>query len=253
MLDRLDGDIAHSVNRAFAKTGNRKRGKMRTIVISSQKGGGGKTTLTALLSVEAERAGDGPAWLIDTDRQGTLSQWHERREAEKPERAAVSFAELAANLLTIATAHGGAFCFIDTAPTISGQTEKIIALADLVLIPVQPSPLDAWAIGDTVNIARSAGKPFLFVMTKANAQANITAQTIAALSHHGPVARSFIASRVAYAAAMATGRTAPEVAPSGPAAHETSAIWQEVRAQFTEFAKTRKSKVAKLGKEGAHA
>jgi chromosome partitioning protein len=60
---------------------------MKTIVISSQKGGGGKTTLTALLSVEAERAGDGPAWLIDTDQQGTLSQWHERREAEKPERA----------------------------------------------------------------------------------------------------------------------------------------------------------------------
>ena len=71
---------------------------MRTIVISSQKGGGGKTTLTALLAVEAERTGDGPAWLIDTDKQGTLSQWHERREAEKPERAEVAFAELKATL-----------------------------------------------------------------------------------------------------------------------------------------------------------
>jgi chromosome partitioning protein len=189
---------------------------MKTIVISSQKGGGGKTTLTALLSVEAERAGDGPAWLIDTDQQGTLSQWHERREAEKPERAEVPFAELRTSLPTIGKPHGGAFCFIDTAPTISDQTAAIIALADIVLIPVQPSPLDAWAIGDTVSIARNAGKPYLFVMTKANAQANITAQTIAALSHHGPVARSFIASRVAYAAAMASGNTAPESAPNRP-------------------------------------
>jgi chromosome partitioning protein len=226
---------------------------MKTIVISSQKGGGGKTTLTALLSVEAERAGDGPAWLIDTDQQGTLSQWHERREAEKPERAEVPFAELRTSLPTISKQHGGAFCFIDTAPTISDQTAALIALADLVLIPVQPSPLDAWAIGDTVTIARNAGKPYLFVMTKANAQANITAQTIAALSHHGPVARSFIASRVGYAAAMASGHTAPEAAPTGPAAQETAALWKEVKSQFPEFAKSVNKKIAKLGKERADA
>jgi chromosome partitioning protein len=224
---------------------------MRTIVISSQKGGGGKTTLTALLSVEAERAGDGPVWLIDTDQQGTLSQWHERREAEKPERAEVPFAELGTSLPTLAKQHDGAFCFIDTAPTISDQTAAIIALADLVLIPVQPSPLDAWAIGDTVSIARNAGKPYLFIMTKANAQANITAQTIAALSHHGPVARSFIASRVVYAAAMASGNTAPEVTPTGPAAQETAALWKEVKSQFPEFAKSGNKRIAKLGKERA--
>ena len=225
---------------------------MRTIVISSQKGGGGKTTLTALLAVEAERTGDGPAWLIDTDKQGTLSQWHERREAEKPERAEVTFAELKATLATMA-AQGAAFCFIDTAPTVTDQTKEIIELADLVLIPVQPSPLDAWAIGDTVNIVRDKGKPFLFVMTKANAQANVTAQTIAALSHHGPVSASFVASRVAYATAMSSGVTAPELAPSGPAAHETAAIWREVRAQFPEFAKKRNRKAAKLRTEAEHA
>jgi chromosome partitioning protein len=224
---------------------------MRTIVISSQKGGGGKTTLTALLGVEAERS-DGPAWLIDTDKQGTLSQWHDRREAERPERADIPFTGLKATLPTIA-AQGGAFCFIDTAPTVTEQTRKIIELADLVLIPVQPSPLDAWAIGDTVDIARDKGKPFLFVMTKANAQANVTAQTIAALSHHGPVAASFIASRVAYATAMASGLTAPELAASGPAAQETAAIWREVKAQFTEFAKSRIRKRAKVGTEAEHA
>ena len=134
---------------------------------------------------------------------------------------------------------------------------SIIKLADLVLIPVQPSPLDAWAIGDTVRITRDAGRPYLFVMTKANAQANVTAQTIAALSHHGPVARTFIANRVAYATAMASGLTAPEVAPTGPAAAETAALWQEVKSQFSgfwrEFTNSRKKKIAKLGKERADA
>jgi chromosome partitioning protein len=42
---------------------------MKTIVITSQKGGSGKTTLAAHLVVEAERADDAPAWLIDTDEQ----------------------------------------------------------------------------------------------------------------------------------------------------------------------------------------
>ena len=55
---------------------------MQTVVIGSQKGGSAKTTLAAHLAVEAERRGDGPAWLIDTDQQATLSTWHGRREAE---------------------------------------------------------------------------------------------------------------------------------------------------------------------------
>jgi len=58
---------------------------MKTIVITSQKGGSGKTMLAAHLAVEAERIGDGPVWLIDTDRQGTLSRWHERRTADTPQ------------------------------------------------------------------------------------------------------------------------------------------------------------------------
>ena len=155
---------------------------MKTIVITSQKGGSGKTTLAAHLSVEAERAGDAPAWLIDTDEQGTLSQWHERREHETPQRAEMPFTRLAEGLANMA-ARGAAYCFIDTAPTISAQSATIIKLADLVLIPVRPSPADLWAVSETVALVKDAGKPFLFVITQAKSQATITAQTVAALSH----------------------------------------------------------------------
>ena len=57
---------------------------MQTIVINSQKGGSGKTMLCKHLAVEAERAGDGPVFLIDTDPQGTLTAWHSKRDAERP-------------------------------------------------------------------------------------------------------------------------------------------------------------------------
>lgn len=132
---------------------------MKTIVIASQKGGSGKTTLAAHLAVEAESRGDAPTCIIDTDKQGTLSLWHERREEETPERVDVPLTRLAAGLVTLAE-RGVSYCFIDTAPTISDQNEALIKLADLVLIPVRPSPADLWAISETVRQVKAVGKSF---------------------------------------------------------------------------------------------
>jgi chromosome partitioning protein len=60
--------------------------------------------------------------------------------------------------------------------------------------------------------------------------ANITAQAIASLSHHGPVAETIVAMRVHYAAAMTDGRTAPELAHKGPGAREMAALWTNTKA-----------------------
>jgi chromosome partitioning protein len=206
---------------------------MKTIVVTSQKGGSGKTTLCAHLAVEAERVGDSPTWLIDTDKQGTLSVWHERRAAETPQRADVSLSQLGGGLSVLAN-HGAAYCFIDTPPTISDQNATILGLADLVLIPVRPSPADLWAVSHTVALTQEAGKPFIFVITQAKANASITAQTVAALSHHGRVAKTFIADRVPYAAAMTDGHSASELAGRNQAAQEIAGLWQDVKSCFNE-------------------
>src|ERR1039457_3695513 len=161
---------------------------MKTILITSQKGGSGKTMLAAHLAVEAERTGDAHAWLIDTDRQATLTRWHERRKADTPQRGEVRLEKLMTGLAALA-GQGAAYCFIDTAPTISDQTAALIDLADLVIIPVRPSPSDLWAVTETVQLVKDAGRPFLFVITQAKSQATITAQAIAALSEHGRVAK----------------------------------------------------------------
>ena len=52
---------------------------MRGLVLASQKGGAGKTTLSRHLAVEAERAGAGPVVLLDADPQGGLAAWWNRR------------------------------------------------------------------------------------------------------------------------------------------------------------------------------
>ena len=197
--------------------------------------------LTAHLSVEAERAGDAPVWLIDTDRQATLTLWHERRKAETPQRGEVRLEKLRTGLATLDSS-GAAYCFIDTAPTISDQTTALIACADLVLIPVRPSPSDLWSVAETVELVKNAARPFLFVITQAKPHATITAQAIAALSQHGRVAQAFISDRVAYAAAMTGGNTAPEVSPRGPAVEEVAALWSEVKSCFNEKLKSERKR-----------
>jgi chromosome partitioning protein len=220
---------------------------MKTIVISSQKGGSAKTTLTALLSVAAELAGDGPACIIDTDQQGSLTRWHERRESETPMRADIPLKDLGAALSTIATTHGARYCFIDTAPAISNESAAIIALADLVLIPVQPSPVDLWAAADTIELVKAAGKPFRFVVTKAKERATITAQTVAALSNYGRVSQNFVMDRVAYAVAMTGGNTAPEIQPKGLAAAEVDLLWREIKDAFQQNSKAVRKKAVLHG------
>lgn len=202
---------------------------MRTIVVNSQKGGSGKTTLCAHLSVEAERSGNGPVFLIDTDPQGTMTTWHEKRQAEAPQRVELPFENIAEGLKQLRHRNAG-FCFIDTAPSRTDETAALFKRADLVLVPIRPSPADLWAASATVELLKRDSIPFLFILNQVKANAGITAQAAASLSHHGPVAETFMGDRVPYAAAMTDGRTATEITPKGPAATETAALWRNIQA-----------------------
>ena len=192
---------------------------MKTIVLASQKGGAGKTTLAAHLAVVAEQEGPGPAVLIDTDPQGSLSAWWNAREADAPALASTSLADLPAKLQALASA-GFKLAVIDTPPAITAAIRDVVRLADLVLIPTRPSPHDLRAVGSTVDIAQETGRPFAFAVTQAKPTARLTVQAVAALSVHGAVAPSIVHDRVDYAASMVDGRTVRETDPRGRSAEE---------------------------------
>jgi chromosome partitioning protein len=208
---------------------------MKTVVITSQKGGSGKTTLTANLAVAVEHAKDGPAVLIDTDPQQTLATWWNVREAESPNLAPVNLRELPDRLGALRKA-GFTYCFIDTPPALTEQNGQVLKLADLVLIPTRPSPNDLWSLGATLDLVKKSGVPFAFVLTQAKANARITVQTIAALSQHGQVFQSIIHDRVDYAASMTDGRTVLEINPNAPAAAEVGELWGFTRKRLRELA-----------------
>ena len=212
---------------------------MKTVVLASQKGGAGKTTLAAHLAVAIEGAGDGPAVLIDTDPQGSLSAWWNSREAETPTLAPTTIAELPAKLAALAEA-GFAYAVIDTPPAITASIRAVIAAADLVLIPTRPSPHDLRAVGSTVDLAHDAARPFVFAVTQAKANARLTTQAVAALSQHGAVAGSIVHDRVDYASSMIDGRTVIETDPKGRSSAEMAELWGFVKARMHEGTKGRK-------------
>ena len=214
---------------------------MKTLVIASQKGGAGKTTIAAHIAVAAELAGIGPVVLLDTDPQGSLSDWWNTREAHTPALATTTLAELPEKLHALMIA-GVALAVIDTPPAITEAIRNVVRQADFVLIPTRPSPHDLRAVGHTVDIARDAQKPFAFCVTQAKPTARLTVQAVAALSAHGTVAPSIIHDRVDYAASMVDGRTVTETDAKGRSSAEIKDLLSFVQAQMHEKKKTSKKK-----------
>lgn len=209
---------------------------MYVLVLASQKGGSGKTTLSGHLAVEAERSGLGPVALIDTDPQGSLSEWWNARVAETPYFAKVALGDLSEALAHLQQS-GVQLAVIDTPPAITESIAQVVAHADLVLIPTRPSPHDLRAVGATVEIAERHNKPLVFVMNAATARARITGEAAVALSQHGTVAPVTVHHRVDFAASMVDGRTVGEVVPKSTSAKEIAGLWTYVQDRLSRVVK----------------
>src|SRR4051812_43755162 len=186
---------------------------MQTIVIASQKGGSGKTTLSRNLAVAV---GDDVA-LIDTDPQGSLTAWWNRREAETPILANID-GGISATLKALEEA-GMKMVIIDTPPSAHAFVADVIALADLVIVPVRPTPDDLDAVGPTLDMIEGAGRNFVFVVSQAKKRTKLAVETVPALAQHGKVSPIVVHDRVEFPTAALDGRGVVEVG-DGPAATE---------------------------------
>src|SRR5579871_402515 len=205
---------------------------MHILVLASQKGGSGKTTLSGHLAVEAVNARVGQVALIDTDPQGSLSHWWNARAASEPLFAKVGLLELGEALDHLARS-GVKLTVIDTPPAITESISSVISHADLVILPTRPSPHDLRAVGATVDIAERHGRPVLFVVNAATPRARITGEAAVALSQHGTVAPVTIHHRVDFAASMVDGRTVGEVLAKSQSAKEITELWLYIQEKLS--------------------
>jgi chromosome partitioning protein len=209
---------------------------MQVVAFASQKGGSGKTTLAGHIAVQAERSGDGPVALVDTDPQGSLADWWNEREAETPLFAHTSIARLADDLERM-RGMGIQLVVIDTPPAITATIAEVIRLCDLVVVPTRPSPHDLRAVGVTVELVERLGKPLVFVVNAASPRARITSEAVIALSQHGTLAPSILHNRTDFAASMIDGRTVMEVDDSSRSNVEIEQLWQYLRGRLKNLAR----------------
>ncbi len=204
---------------------------MKVIAVASQKGGSGKTTLAGHLAVQADMAGTGPVALVDTDPQGSLSEWWNEREAENPLFARTTIESLKDDIARMSQM-GIKLLIVDTPPAITETIATVIGLADLLIIPTRPSPHDLRAVGATVELAEGLGTPLVFVVNGATPRARITSEAAIALSQHGTLAPSVLHQRVDFASSMIDGRTVMELNPASKSSEEITKLWSYIQSRI---------------------
>ena len=134
----------------------------KIVLVTHQKGGVGKSTLTFNLAQNI--SSNAKIAVLDFDLQGSLSQLKDL----VTDFEIISFKGEIDDILKL----NYDFIFIDTPPYLSNHLPKLIAIADLVIVPTKAGILDLLAIKGTLELIEAANKTadtlVVFNMIKAN-------------------------------------------------------------------------------------
>jgi len=217
---------------------------MPTLALLHQKGGAGKTTLATNLAAAAHLAGR-RTLLIDLDGQGSSTDWSARRPEGgqldgltvvpwgKKKLPLPRFRELSA---------GYDMVVLDGPGGVESVSVSLALLADLVVVPCQPSGFDLWACVDTAKMLDEAdemreqmGKPAarrLFVLNRMDAD-SLSEAAPSAFADAGEVSDVRLWNRVAFRRAGTEGGSVLTIEPQGKAAGEVKALYEDVLRRLT--------------------
>ena len=198
----------------------------------NQKGGVGKTTL-AIHVADALSRRRSRVLLIDADPQQTAMKWSTFRAGENRFSViAMAKPTLHKELPPIYADYDD--IVIDGPPRVHDLAKSIILSADLLLMPVQPSPADVWATSETVDLVAEArvfkeSLKSAIVINRKIVNTVIGRDVREALSTlNTPILQSDISQRVAFAEALNTGQTVMDLDARGRAANEVDAFVSEL-------------------------
>lgn len=204
---------------------------MQVIAVLNQKGGAGKTTIATHLARALQLRGS-DILLVDSDPQGSARDWAAVREDQTVPVVGIDRPTIERDLKQIAEKE---YVVIDGAPQAHDLAVSAIKAADLVLIPVQPSPYDIWATSDLVELVKQRieitdGKlQAAFVVSRAIKGTKIGSEVNEALTGYDlPILETRITQRVIYPVSAASGSTVLDEEPNSEAAAEIKALVEEV-------------------------
>ena len=152
----------------------------KVITVAQQKGGTGKTTLVVQLALAFIKYHNLKVAIIDTDPQGSLGKWFMIRSDNGLSETNLTFktaslwgAQYESKILK----QDHDIVFIDTPPKIESDARPAIEAANLVIIPVAPSPVDFWATEGIIEIAKKAKRKVLIQINRANYRSKLISKT----------------------------------------------------------------------------
>jgi chromosome partitioning protein len=207
----------------------------RIITVAQQKGGAGKTTLVAHLAVAWAGAGKRVA-AVDIDPQQSLTSWYKLRTELLGEEAAlggrlvvrtITGWRAAAEIERLARDHD--VVVVDSPPHAETEAKIAVRAAHLVVLPIQPSPMDLWATRATLDLAKAEGTPAILVLNRVPPRARLTEAMTRGMTDLGAtIADAQLGNRVALAATMLEGKGVTEAQPRSTAAGEIAALVAEL-------------------------
>ncbi len=196
------------------------------VTFAQQKGGAGKTTVLAHLAVAFARSGLSVA-LIDLDPQASLAHWGEARADPGLTVARSKDYRAGADMKAAARSHD--LVLVDCPGAASNLLDAALRESDLVIAPCQPAAMDVWASRSVLEAAARQRTPVRVLLNRVPPRAGDVEEAREALAEAGAaLLEARLGNRVAFAQAMRSGRTAPEIARRSPAAAETEALRAEI-------------------------
>ena len=202
----------------------------KILAVAQQKGGAGKTTIAVQLGVWWACQGR-KVTMLDVDPQGSMNAWHSlRREAGI--EGSLFGAEVAGWKLSseIDRLKGeNDLIIVDTPPHAETDARVAVRAAELILVPVQPSPMDWWATKPTIDMAIKEKTRSLLVLNRLPARGKLADAIRAKITEAGlNLATSSLGNRSAFAVSMMEGKGVAETQPRGTAAAEIAALAAEI-------------------------
>lgn len=206
----------------------------KVITVAQHKGGAGKTTFAAQIAAALDQTG-AKVITLDVDPQGSLTQWQATRTEKLGRRNKIAHLQLQGwkvmrELNRMVQEFD--YVIIDTPPHAESETSIAIRQADLVVIPIQPSPLDLWACGPTLKLVIQEKRPLMLALNRVPPKAKLNTVIMDKLEDMNiPVSRQTLGNRVAFSGSIMQGLGVVESEPSSVAAAEVKALLTEIMKQ----------------------
>ena len=203
----------------------------KVITVAQQKGGAGKTTVTAQLAT-AFLAMRKSVALVDIDPQASLTSWFAARQRTLGGE----------NKLVLSSVGGWRLkneierfknefhvVLVDAPPHADTDSNIAIRNADLMLVPIQPSPMDVWASDPTFKQAKKEKTEAHIVLNRVPPRGKLLDKIREMLEEQErPMMKTSLGNRVAFAASMIDGLGVVESDKSSQAAIEIRALAKEI-------------------------